>query len=323
MNSLEKKILTFLRKTHTFFSPTLNKIDIMGQDLVQYDIDKDTVQTLISNAILNRKPFMVGRLGTEFYALLNWREVHLPKMEYVRKFITRELYYPEWNKDIQFNLCRNTGFFPMDTMSIEQYCSATYSLLSQADLWLFFNNVEVLFNKELVYSVKAAYPDVEPYFSEHPWTESLKGKKVLVIHPFAKTIEKQYVRRQLIWENKNILPDFELSTITAVQTIAFNQTEFKTWFDALNSMISKMRDTDFDVLVVGAGAYSLHLVAAAKQMGKVGIYMGGATQIWFGIKGKRWDDMPEISKFYNPYWVRPSEEEIVPNQKTIEDGCYW
>lgn len=43
----------------------------------------------------------------------------------------------------------------------------------------------------------------------------------------------------------------------------------------------------------------------------------------FGIKGKRWDEMPEISKYYNEYWVRPNQNEVVKGGNKVENGCYW
>ena len=70
---------------------------------------------------------------------------------------------------------------------------------------------------------------------EEPWTAALKGKKVLVIHPFAELIERQYAKRtELYSQNQSILPEFELVTLPAVQTIAGTKDErFHSWFDAL------------------------------------------------------------------------------------------
>ena len=49
--------------------------------------------------------------------------------------------------------------------------------------------------------------------------------------------------------------------------------------------------------------------------------MSGATQLLFGIKGKRWDDHPIISKLYNDAWVRP--EETLAHKEKVEGGSYW
>ena len=72
-----------------------------------------------------------------------------------------------------------------------------------------------------------------------PWTAALKGKKVLVVHPFSESIKKQYENNRLhIFERQfeadDMLPEFELHTIKAVQTLAGEgDNRFKTWFEAL------------------------------------------------------------------------------------------
>ena len=59
-------------------------------------------------------------------------------------------------------------------------------------------------------------------------------------------------------------------------------------------------------------------------MGKKAIHLGGATQILFGIKGKRWEERSKyISSLMNEHWVRPSSNEQIKNMKKIEEGCYW
>ena len=135
--------------------------------------------------------------------------------------------------------------------------------------------------------------------------------------------KKQYQNRRYLWQNPDVLPDFELKTIKAVQTIAGETSEFNTWFDALHYMEQQMDALDYDVAIIGCGAYGFSLAAHAKRMGKKAIHLGGATQILFGIKGKRWDDLPAVNKFYNEYWVYPSADETPKHKDRVEGGCYW
>ena len=80
---------------------------------------------------------------------------------------------------------------------------------------------------------------------------------------------------------------------------------------------------NFDVLLVGAGAYGLPLAAHSKSQGAQAVVVGGATHILFGIKGRRWDEHPEISTLYNEHWTRPLKSETPENFSAVEDGCYW
>jgi hypothetical protein len=121
-----------------------------------------------------------------------------------------------------------------------------------------------------------------------------------------------------------VLPEFKLETLKAVQTIAGQRDErFNNWFEAIDYMYKKATEIDFDVAIIGCGAYGFPLAAKLKQAGKVAIHMGGVTQILFGIKGARWDIHPEASKLYNEYWVRPRAEDVPENAEGVEDRCYW
>lgn len=78
------------------------------------------------------------------------------------------------------------------------------------------------------------------------------------------------------------MPDFELITLKAVQTLADNKnTEFVTWFDALDYMKRQMDEIDFDIALIGAGAYGFPLGSYAKELGKKGLHIGGALQLYF------------------------------------------
>ena len=182
------------------------------------------------------------------------------------------------------------------------------------------------------------FESIYPYFVERPWTRYLKGKKVLVVHPYAETIQKQYAIHNKLYENVDILPDFELITIKAVQSSAYNKVPFESWFDALQYMKDEIEKTDFDVCLIGCGAYGLPLAAHVKRLGKQAIHMGGGIQLLFGIKGRRWEiEYKEKSWYYNTpekintnyydlfneYWTYPSGNEIPEKAKSVEGACYW
>lgn len=147
---------------------------------------------------------------------------------------------------------------------------------------------------------------------------------MLIISPFAETMEKQYAshRSDLYGEmSDDILPEFaQLETIKAVQTIAGNRGQWSSWFEALEWMEGEIDKKDFDVALLGCGAYGFPLAAYIKSIGKQAIHVGGPLQLYFGIRGKRWTDMGFYS---NIYWTSPSESERPQNLKNVEGGCYW
>ena len=174
---------------------------------------------------------------------------------------------------------------------------------------------------------------LEPYWAIEPWTRALEGKKVLVIHPFASLIESQYAeKRELLFQDKRVLPSFELKTLQAVQSIG-GESDFKDWFEALDWMNSCMDATDYDIALIGCGAYGFPLAAHAKRMGKQSVHLGGALQLLFGIRGKRWDDpsygVPVFGvqnmykRLFNEAWVYPTENMQPKSADKVEGGCYW
>lgn len=224
-------------------------------------------------------------------------------------------------------VCNNAGFFPGEPQALKRFAEEMRRACKMADafaVWIF--PMEDYCITTYGDPQKIIWPrSLEPWYVEKPWTAALAGKKVLVIHPFVDTIVKQYQKRELLFDNPDVLPEFaELHVVKAVQTIAGTKDDrFADWFEALEWMYTEAMKKDFDVAIIGCGAYGLPLTARLKAAGKQAIHMGGATQILFGIKGNRWDNHPVIGKLYNEHWVRPAESERPANVNTVEGACYW
>lgn len=232
-----------------------------------------------------------------------------------------------FSKMIKREIFELSGVFPTTDSFLKQFCEYYMDCVTQSDilvLWGVGAECKVVKTKCGNKTKYTQLTALEPYYFEQPWSVALKNKRVLVIHPFDESIKKQYRNREKLFLNPSVLPEFEsLTCIRAVQSIAGQKTEFETWFDALDHMKNQIRATDFDVAIIGAGAYSLPLAAFVKQQGKVAIQMSGATQILFGIKGKRWENISEVSKLFNEYWVRPAENEKPKRSEKVEGGSYW
>lgn len=221
----------------------------------------------------------------------------------------------------------NTGFFPIKKDEAKKLAELYIDELKYIDILGSYQKSEVYINKYVQKSVKV---DLEGYYApflfENPWTKELKGKKVLVVHPFVDSIKKQYEKREKLFENPMVLPEFsDLITIKAVQSIVGNKPDFvDSWFDALELMKEQISLKDFDIALIGCGAYGLPLAAHVKRMGKAAVHLAGWTQMLFGIYGNRWlNEQTKFRKFINEYWVRPEQDEIPKNSNKVENGCYW
>lgn len=229
------------------------------------------------------------------------------------------------------NAQRQAGFFPNDVALIPRYAqlieetSREIDFLATYDTRLENYMVSSFMKSDLYISDNRA---LEPFYFQHkePWSKALEGKRVLVIHPFEDSIRQQYSIREKLFEDPDILPEFELYTLKAVQTIVGTKDDrFETWFDALEYMYNEAMKIPFDIALLGCGAYGQPLACMLKKAGKQAIHIGGATQIMFGIIGKRWElNSKEVSALFNEHWIRPSAEETPRNKSANEfGGAYW
>ena len=146
-----------------------------------------------------------------------------------------------------------------------------------------------------------------------------------MVHPFAETISSQYSeRREQLFTNPRMLPVFQLMTVRAPQTMCGQSGGFACWDEALESLQEEVAAKNFDIAIVGCGAYGLPLAEFIKSsLGRAAIHLGGSTQILFGVSGARWRQRPEFLALMNEHWRTPTETERPPGWREIEGGCYW
>jgi hypothetical protein len=288
--------------------------------------NKEYANRIIYEQLRGDKPCMIARFGsTEMLCLMNYWGVHnTNKANRVSDFVKGRTPPWWWERSTILQMQNWSGFFPPAVDQIERFCEMMLQDIKSVDVLGSWLKQEEFFREELKHARRVVLEDLEPFFAVNPWTRALEGKKVLVVHPFSETIEKQYEKRERLFDN-NLLPAFDLKTIKAVQSVAGNKTSFATWFDALASMKDQIDRTDYDICILGCGAYGFPLAAHIKRQGKKAFHLAGATQLLFGIIGKRWEEFvvwPYMNLF-NEHWVRPGENEKPQNAKIVEDSCYW
>lgn len=280
---------------------------------------KKSTNRWIADKIKSGKPFMVARFGNT-------------ELSVVTSVLKRRLFgnIPEIQERFDkwfYRLGELSGFFPNDPKLAEKFTDLILESCKEVDLLAMYHcEMDDYVITEYMEDVKICHLNyLEPWrCKEEPWSAALKGKKVLVIHPFDTSIKEQYVQRELLFPGTEILPEFELKTLKAVQTIAGETDDrFSTWFEALEYMYEEALKIDFDIAIIGCGAYGMPLAAKLKKAGKQTIHLAGATQILFGIKGRRWIDNPRSQVEFNDAWRYPNEAEKPKNSKAVENNCYW
>lgn len=285
----------------------------------QFIMNKGRTNQWIADRIRSGEPFMVARFGNT-------------ELSVMTSVLKRRLFGDSPEIQARFDkwfprLVEGAGFFPDKPELAEVFTDLMLEACKEVDVLAMWHcQMDDYVITEYMPKVTLSFLNyIEPWRNKKaPWSAALKGKKVLVIHPFEDSIKEQYVQREKIFPGTDVLPEFELKTLKAVQTIAGEKDErFATWFDALEFMYKQAMEIDFDIAIIGCGAYGFPLAARLKASGKQVIHMGGVTQILFGIKGRRWVENPRAEVEFNDAWVYPKESETPENCKVVENHCYW
>lgn len=299
------------------------------------DVSPEEASNIIYSYLMSDAPCMITRFGsTELSTIVGFLEIDKEKHNII-KYIKGEC-PPWWNKSILCNKIRDySGFFPADEILVEKFVKCVLEDIKQIDVLASWLRMESYINYNLKHTKKIFLKDLEPFWVAKPWTRALEGKKVLVVHPFANQIIGQYYNnRENLFQNKMVLPIFELKAIPAVQSLGGEANGFSNWFEALQWMKDEIDKQDYDICLIGCGAYGMCLAAHVKRKGKKAIHLAGALQLLFGIIGNRWENInygveewgiPKglYANLFNEYWIRPGDKGKPKNAQQVEGACYW
>lgn len=258
---------------------------------------------LIYRKILANEPTAIGKIGT----------TELSCLRIYKGYFRDKSYSSPWDIMRSPGGRYYGGIYPDTPEIFEQFSKIYIESLKTLDMvGAWYNKDESKIINEYCNSaiVIDSMRFIEPYYFSNPWSKGLRDKVVLVIHPFEESILYQYDNRKLLWENPGILPDFTLKILKVPQNAGVQKPLFENWVLTLQYLKDRVDNINFDVAIIGCGAWSIPLVSHIKEMGKIGIHMGGATQILFGIKGGRWLSLPSVSKFFNEHWINVLESDL-------------
>ena len=303
------------------------------------EVDREASNNLIYDLLVDEKPCMIARFGTtELNAINNYLVINskLSGVEKWLNYITDKTHTPWWNTSHFKVMSIYSGIFPPSKHTAELFSERYINDIPSIDLL----GCHQYYEKFMPLSrnvVKVQLETLYPFFVKNPWTRVLKNKKVLVIHPFEDSIKLQYSKREFLFDNPYTLPNFELITYKAIQSVAGTEVPFASWFEALRKMEEEISKIDFDFALIGCGAYGLPLAAHVKRIGKKAIHIGGGLQLMFGILGNRWTNQYENTWNYRPgididinyrplfneFWKYPLESDTPQNSSKVENSCYW
>ncbi len=277
-----------------------------------------TIRTCIETALQSGKGVLIGRHGT---------------IELTCVLLLHDGY--QVGEDRLQTLERNAGIFPTEAAQgwATEYAVAAAVADCMAVGWYApLARSEIKYVQRLnPFSHKIPLRSLEPYYCpDASWLHALQGHHVCVVSSFTQTIQTQIPNLRHVWKGFNLFPDLiQWSFVRSYYSPALAKgvcewpSDISSWKDAVTTMEEQVIATGARIALLGCGGLAMPLAARLKKRGIICIVLGGAIQILFGIKGKRWDRHPVISQFFNDAWVYPDDDEVPYGAREVEGGCYW
>jgi len=285
------------------------------------NLDVQQSQTWISEALVRRAPCAIGKVGTS----------ELLSQEYLDRWI--QLPWPanaSWKRPAR-RLYSNAGVFPVRKDIYRRWAGEYREAVRELDFvaqWQppgsFLEAYEQAFlNRDLPKAVRGSFVGLEPVGAA--WLRPLAELRWLVVSPFCETIKFQLPKLSLLNIFHGVKPERLAQAARSCRFVPCPQLPYlvppvhRDWFHGLEEMQATMSTIDFDVAIIGAGAWSIPLAVHAKKLGRIGMHLGGTVNLLFGIRGGRFEDRG----LYNEHWIRPLPSECPAKHKLLENGAYW
>jgi len=271
----------------------------------------------------------MGKIGTNDCAAIIF---------YLRRLKTKEP-YPEYIREA---LCVVCGLWEVEDCtldeSIDLWAKMFINALRDLDGIVMWNPLnpteeEFLVNICCPNAQKIDLLSLEPYHVRDSEYSLLMNKSdIAVVSSFAKSIEKQWEKRDKIFPGHMWLPEQKLITIQAYYGPYMNRFGGLSYpepllskgpIEAVKYYVDQVKATNAKYCFIGVGILAVPIAAELKKAGIIAIHTGGATQMMFGIKGGRWREQEVFQKMFNEYWVNPAPEEIPTEAKRVENSCFW
>jgi hypothetical protein len=289
--------------------------------------DRSIVEPVSGNSLLyeyvsSQRPIAAGKIGdTELEVLLKYEQSNGDADTFFRSIT-------EHGHELDL-LHLNCGVFPKRQDVLVRWAETYLAALADIDLLGVWHNKgeEEIVKKYAPQATLTGITAVEPYYFDAPWTRALADKRVVVVTPFHDSVLHQWSRyrgEDLFPENPDVLPEFDLVIVRSPFSAGLSAPVHADWHVALADMKETIVAIDFDVALIGAGAWGLPLCSFIRRdLERSAVHLGGAIQILFGVRGRRWERHLVISKLFNEKWISPLLQERPKGTWRNDGGAYW
>lgn len=307
--------ISFSERVRNKIVSKTNKLKLKHFEIV--DLNEELIQN-----IENKKIFAAVRFGNTENIIFN-------------KLLNRK----RIDKYLIDLLCDLAGFYPKNVQNIinEFYFNYIESLkyidfLGSAGTY-FYSSEFLKIYKNCIFTDNKYLDPVHLYKSDNPWTSKLQNKNIIFISSHYHSMKYQKNRLNKVWGKKikNIMP-FKSINIVKAPNFSLGDINSKklNWSEVPEDLVNQVLNfKDIDFVFIGAGAYSPIISTKLKQKGISSVTTCGATQLFFGIKGERWQQggFKIHQEIFNDYWIKPLDVDKPKKFRDIEffegNTSYW
>lgn len=291
-------------------------------------VSKDIFIDGIKNAVEKKQGYAAAKLGVSQKYWMYYKVI-------LEKGIDKKE-IKEFEKKLLFHGLYQVGIFPAAAKFYIEYNEFYMEHVRNIDcLGLFFQEPELelikfydLKNKFIYFPLQE--PDQSsPVNEENCYLKFFKNKKILIICPFADFIKERCSKEifESVWSKIGKKWFFPKKVESLEFPYGFEeetQKTFPTAIDLFSHIKDEIAKKDFDIALIAAAGLSIPIASFVKNIGKIGIDLGGHLQFVFGVIGKRWREKEDIRKMYfNESWI-DMPKKYRPNAKGVcDNGAYW
>ena len=302
-------------------------------------------ESIKTSLIQSSYPIMIGKIGANELLII------YQTIQIMQKHLL------DYSPDIKREGCLTAGIFPPTKEGFIIYVNNYLDAIKSMNIMASWNDrileiEEYVWNNYVIKDKLLNKPEKEIYglvdlctlesFYTEPqywWQNLYENKTILIITPFVKSIQTQLSldKRDKVWRgkwngfwSKNI----NFKYVKFPHPYYISSEEDKTSYPQSLDLLMKKYQTeidsigDFDIALVGTGAYSILLCDYIKSIKKKNAFhLGGGLQMMCGVYGHRWEPSfnksPFLKEYINDDWIRPLPEEIPPMYNAQENGAYF
>lgn len=238
---------------------------------------------------------------------------------------------------LKFHGEKQSGIFPITESFLTEYCQFYGSHLRNIDvvglLGLSGERELIEFwqpKGQLIDSLDQEPDRSIPSSEENCYLPSFRGKRVVIVSPFAKIICERGNKEifEAVWRKTGkrwFYPSVLLPLTIPLGALQDTQRKFGNVINLYQEICSHLSKIDFDIALIGAGGLGIPISSHVKSVGKIAISIGGHIQVVFGIIGERWRQRADWAEMYfTDAWIDMPKGGLSDQLADIADrGAYW